>query len=229
MPTFIRPRRTLAAVASLFALTAAVPLAAATTGTAKPSGATSPTAARANGATVAPAGKSAAQPAAVAAPRVVRLFFLQRIEPHDALKLLRTEASIRSVAMVQSRRALVVSGSAAEIEKAAALLAARQAVLRSASPLAPLDVAALASGPASERSFAIAASEERDADLLFRTILGVRDIDRHRETQSLVVRGATPLLDAGEKLLAALGMLGAPAPAPAPAAAANPASGAASQ
>lgn len=228
MPT-LRPRALASAAALFFLAAAGAPLAAASTATPKPpSGASSPTAARANGATVAPAGKSATQAATpVAAAQIVRIYFLQGIAPYDALKLMRTEASLRSVATVQSRGALVVSGAAAEIEKAEALLNARHLVQRTAHPVSPLDLAKIAAAPRAERSFAIASSEEREADLLFRSVLGVRDISRDRATQTLVVRAATPLLDAGEKLLAALGMLGSPAAAPA--AAESPAPGVASQ
>jgi hypothetical protein len=150
-------------------------------------------------------GGDAGAAASAAAPQVTRVFYLQGMEPREAVTLFRAQAQVRRVAMIADRSVVVVSDIAEKVEQAESLLRQRDAVARTSDPHQPLEL--LAESPAATRTFRVDGDEVSTVLTVLRSIYQVRELSELADGGGVEVRAAQPILDSSAALLRELGLL----------------------
>ncbi len=155
------------------------------------------------------AGASVGAPAETAPapePRVTRVFYLDEMETREALMQLRIQVRIRSAAVIQEPKVLVVSDVAEQVEQAESVLRLRDAGVRASDPHGPLDFDDIASGTSATRVFRLEKGDAPTVITLLRTIYQVREVEELEDGDVSAHAGA-PVLDAIEALLRELDLL----------------------
>ncbi len=144
-------------------------------------------------------------------PHVTRVFYLQGMEPREAMTLLRSQVQVRQMAMIQDSSAIVVSDVADRVDQSEKLLRERDAVVRATDPHDPLELEGLAASPTATRVFRVESVNLTAVATILRSIYQVREVNTSAEENSVSVRGAKLILDSSEALLRELGLLAEPA------------------
>jgi hypothetical protein len=147
----------------------------------------------------------------------LRVIYLQNMTPWDGVKLVRSQADVRSVAGIDDRGAIVVRDSADVVDKCEALLRERAAVQRVTDPHAPVILprrresspvsGGEAAGPSNNRVFRVAFEDSQTVANILRAIYEVRELTELLERSEVSIRAPQPVLDASEALLRELELL----------------------
>ena len=144
-------------------------------------------------------------------PHVTRVFYLQEMEPRDAMTLLRSQVQVRRMATIRDRSVIVVSDVADRVDQSERLLRQRDAVVRATDPHEPLELERLAESPTATRVFRVGSDNMSTVVTVLRSIYQMREVNEFAEDNSVSVRAAQPILDSSEALLRELGLLVEPA------------------
>jgi hypothetical protein len=141
-------------------------------------------------------------------PFHVRVIYLQNMTSWDAMKVVRSQAQVRSVAGFNDRDAIVVRDTADVVDKCEALLRERDGVRRVTDPHVPVVLEGPAAGPSSTRVFRVERFEDsQTVATVLRAIYSVRKLTELLERSEISIRAPQPVLDASEALLRELELL----------------------
>ncbi len=141
------------------------------------------------------------------APYVTRVFYLQGMEPREAVTLLRRQVQVRQIAEIRDRNLIVVADVAERVERSESLLRERDAVLRANDPHEPLNMDRPPDSPMVTRVFRIKGTDTGSVMVVLRAIYQMRDVTELAEENGVEVNDALSILDASEALLRELDML----------------------
>lgn len=142
--------------------------------------------------------------------RVTRVFYLEGMDLHDVMMLLRREFAVRKIVIVIDRSAVVVSDGAEKVDQCERLLRERNAVVRTAELPSPL-LGKRAKGPTNTRVFPVNSNDIKTFLTVLRTIYDVGEMTSSPDDSSISIRAAEPVLEACEALLRELRLVAEPA------------------
>jgi hypothetical protein len=140
-------------------------------------------------------------------PYVMRVFYLQGMEPLEAMTLLRSQIQVVQIATIRDRNIIVVADVADRVDRSESLLRQRDAVVRATDPHQPLNLERLPESTIATRVFRIEDADISTVVTVLRSIYQMREVTKFVDENSVSVRAALPILDASEATLRELGLL----------------------
>jgi type II secretory pathway component GspD/PulD (secretin) len=139
---------------------------------------------------------------------VIRVLYLEGMDPREAVTLLRRHVQVRRVATISGRSLVVVADTLQRVEQAEKLLQhEKNAVSRSVDPHAPLDLERLSEVQPATKTFEVGSANLGPTTTILRAIYQVREVAGSAETGSVTARAAQTVLDSSEALLRELGLI----------------------
>jgi hypothetical protein len=136
-----------------------------------------------------------------------RVFYLQEMDPREAVTLLRSQAQVRQVAWVSDRDVVVVAGTADTVDRCATLLREHDAILRVVAPHEPVELGGPAGAPLATGVFHVLGDHMQTVVVLLRSIYQIRELTEHAQDSTVSVHATQPVLESSEALFRELKLL----------------------
>ena len=136
-----------------------------------------------------------------------RIFYLQNMEPVEAVTMLRQKVQARRVAEYYGHDLIVVTDSSERVDRSEELLREAGALERTVDPHEPLDPESRPEDQVLERSFVIKSADLKTATLFCRALYQMRDVTEDAAASRLTLRDSESSLSAVEALFRELNLL----------------------
>jgi hypothetical protein len=136
-----------------------------------------------------------------------RVYYLQGMEPREAMTLVRTRPGVRKIVIVPGRAAMVLCDEAPRLDEAEAVLREHDAILRIAEPNAPMFLEEMGLDTSATGIFDVEPGRTLDVVTILRTMYDVRNLQKSEEGNRVTIQAAPPIVSAADALLRELGLL----------------------